>query len=993
MIRKAAYVAAAAVTCLLLFPAGTAAQGQSGSIAGTVRDTTGAVLPGVTVEAASPALIEKVRSVVTDGSGAYKIVDLRPGVYTVTFTLTGFNTVRREGIELTSGFTANINGEMRVGAVEETITVTGEAPTVDVQSVARQTVTSREIMDALPTDRNFVNFAAMTPGMQVTGVLQNVGGSIAETGMNLQIHGSRAGDSQILVDGMRSINGMAAGGLQYGIYQNNAMAQEIAFQTDGMSAEYETSGVQSNFIPKEGSNSLRGFFTGRYTNTSLEADNLDQDLISRGLTSGNKIEKIWDANPSGGGPIIRDRMWIFGAYRHWGANNYIAGLYEDADRSALFYTPSSEQAIYPSWHMSAVSRLTTQVSPKNKVNAYWDYQKSYWGTCFVPSRLTAPSACPEYFSVPGYLLQASWSSPASNKLLLEAGGTFTAQDYQGFRKPGVSTTQYQMTESSTGFVWGSSASYGHNRSDQMNYRASATYVTGSHAAKFGMFLMHTWRYTTQDVNNAVTLTLLNSVPTSLTQYALPIQYHETVNYNMGLYAQDQWKINRFTVNYGLRADFLNAQVDEQNLEAGPFTPARNFAAVKDVPAWRDLSPRAGVAYDVFGTGKTAIKASLGRYVVADSYSIARAVNPEAASINSAGRVWNDSFYPAGDPRRGNFRPDCDLASAAANAECGALNNASFGQVRVLTSYDPALTSGFNVRPYNWEGTLSVQHELVPRVSVYAGYIHRWYGNFFVTQNIAVSSADFDPYCITAPADPRLPDGGGNRQCGFYDVKLAKFGQTNNLVQAADKFGEQQEVYDGFDFTGNARLPRGVMLNGGVSIGRTRTNNCYAVSDLSLAFPATSPRTDAYCDVRPPMQPNVKGQVVYPLPWGVSTAATFQSLPGPQILGQQTTPNAQIAPSLGRNLASCGTAATCNGTVLLDLVAPATIYGERIYQVDLRFSKTIRAGRTVIRPNVSVYNAFNANPVLQLNNRYGSTWQGPTSILTARFVDFGAQIDF
>jgi hypothetical protein len=142
-----------------------------------------------------------------------------------------------------------------------------------------------------------------------------------------------------------------------------------------------------------------------------------------------------------------------------------------------------------------------------------------------------------------------------------------------------------------------------------------------------------------------------------------------------------------------------------------------------------------------------------------------------------------------------------------------------------------------------------------------------------------------------------------------------------------------------------------------------------------------------------MQPNVKGQVVYPLPWGVSTAATFQSLPGPQILGQQTTPNAQIAPSLGRNLASCGTAATCNGTVLLDLVAPATIYGERIYQVDLRFSKTIRAGRTVIRPNVSVYNAFNANPVLQLNNRYGSTWQGPTSILTARFVDFGAQIDF
>jgi hypothetical protein len=160
------------------------------------------------------------------------------------------------------------------------------------------------------------------------------------------------------------------------------------------------------------------------------------------------------------------------------------------------------------------------------------------------------------------------------------------------------------------------------------------------------------------------------------------------------------------------------------------------------------------------------------------------------------------------------------------------------------------------------------------------------------------------------------------------------------------------------------------------------------------FVATSPRTTPFCDVRPPMQPNVKLQGVYPLPWwGIETSATFQSLPGAQILAQQETTNAQILPSLGRNLASCGAAALCNATVLLDVLPPATLYGDRIYQLDVRFTKTIRVGRTAIRPMMSIYNLLNANPVLSYNNRYGPSWPAPTAILTARFADVGVQVDF
>ena len=473
----------------------------SGSIAGVVKDTTGAVLPGRYGRSRqSRADRERPRSVVTDGSGAYKIVDLRPGTYAVTFTLTGFSTVKREGIELTSAFTANVNADMKVGSVEETITVSGASPIVDTQNVVQKQTASREVMDALPTDRNFVSFAAMKPGVFVTGVSQNVGGSMPETGMNLVVHGSRAADSLIMVDGMSIINGSGEGGLQYGNYLNNSLAQEITFQTGGNSAEFERASVDVELHPEGRVELVPRIVSDAGSPTSRSrANNLDATQISQGLKSANLVNKIWDINPVGGGPIIKDRMWIYGGYRHWGTYNNVAGSFKDASFTEKIYSCNqdatgnctTEQNLFPVWHQSAAARLTTQVSPKNKVNLYYDWQFTDFGNCFVPSLLTAISACPEYKNIPQYIVQGSWSSPVSNKLLLEAGGTLTAQDFHGFRQPGVPDdavpVQRSARRSRAAVSRGARPrAYGANRSNQSNYRASASYVTGSHSTKVGI---------------------------------------------------------------------------------------------------------------------------------------------------------------------------------------------------------------------------------------------------------------------------------------------------------------------------------------------------------------------------------------------------------------------------------------------------------------------------------------------------------------------------
>jgi hypothetical protein len=955
---------------------------QTGTIAGTVKDATGAVLPGVTVEAASPALIEKVRSVVTDGEGLYKIIELRPGTYTLTYTLPGFSTFRRDGVDLSAGFTATVNADMRLGDVAESITVTGQAPLVDVQNATQSRVVTREVMESIPTSRHVHNLAALVPGVQTTNASQqDVGGNASNRiAQHIVIHGSRGADLPALFDGMavHNMHGRAGGG-NTGWFFNPGNIAELNIEVGAIGTASEVSGVTINLIPREGGNTFSSLSILRWANSSLQANNIDSDLQAAGLQPGAALSRMYEFNPSVGGPILRDKLWFYGSFYRNYYDNTVPGAFFAKDPAAFIYVPDRTRPAHDEILTQNYSgRVTWQPSPRNKLAFYYD--DSYRCSChFNVSPFLTPEATiitPPNDTV-SWVAQATWNAPVTNRLLLQGGFLYHYEIPGTAPQPGLVGDQYMaVRDLGTGITSRSTfGTYFRSISTQYEVKGALNYVTGSHAFKVGMSFMQgtnkPYYYTNGDMN----LVAVNGVPSEVQVWTTPYTQIQKLKWKNVYYAQDQWKIRRLTLNPGVRFDFLNAYVAEQHIPATRFIGPRDFAPVLDVPNWKDISPRVSAVYDLFGDGKTALKASAGRYLIGIVTLLAANNNPITTSVNSTTRSWTDL--------NGDFSPQ--------EGELGPLANANFGKVSIVNRYDPDVLSGWGKRPYDWETTAGVQHQVTDSISATATYIRHWYANKYVIDNTKVTPADYDPFCITAPVDARLPTS-GQRLCGFYDITPAKFGQVDNFITFAKHYGDQQEVFEGVDVSLSVRLPRGMILQGGTATGRTRSDDCFVVDSPGLFNPEPGFFSGIGnrlrdCAVRPPFLTQVKLLGVYPLPWGISASATFQSIPGRQILANYAVTSAEVAQSLGRPLAGG------LRTLTVPLVTPETLYSDRLNQLDVRFAKTITMRGLKLQPQIDLFNALNDNTVLALNNTYGRAWQNPQNVLPGRLVQLGLQVTF
>jgi len=971
---------------LLLAPAAWA---QSG-IAGVVRDATGGVLPGVTVEARSPVLIEQVRTVYTDGQGLYRIIDLRPGTYSVTFTLPGFRTVVREGVELPAAFTATINADLTVGGLEETLTVTGAAPTVDTQSVIQRTQLSREVRDAIPLPSNSGGFNVLIPSAVLPATDRDVGGLRGESGQDFTIHGNRNNDFQQLRDGMDF--GQLMGGGNRASSINPASVQEFIVLTAG-TAQAEAGGVAINTIPRDGGNTFSGTFQGNWTSADLQGNNIDDTLEGRGATSPGDIKKLYDVGFGVGGPIAQNKIWFFASGRSWVTESYIPGNFYNAVQGSRLYRPDTSRRAYENnFYKELNGRVTWQASERNKIAVTYIRDDSC--QCHFGQRdgTRSPESAGSNHFIPNWRVQAKWTFPMTSRLMLSAGGSLLGGKIDR-EATGGGPDDYFVTDLNTNYTYGHHGrSFGNPPAiagyldwGTYNQQVDLNYVTGSHALVVG--LQHRYANRTENftINHGTTLGLRGDVPAEVTLWTSPFA-NEQRQRMLALYAQDQWTLDRLTLNLGVRLDTFKGWVPPVAAEAAQFElfsmPERNFAAVDDALNWKDINPRIGAAYDLFGTGRTAVKGFFGRFIFIQRHQDISPFSPAAQVVRDADRSWNDL--------NGDLLPQ--------ENELGPISDENFGSPVAGTEYDRAITHGWHNRDYSWQGSLSVEHELAPNVAVEVGYYRTWYGNFRAQDNTAVTPADYDQFTYTSPMDPDLPDGGGDVIGPLFNVNPAAFGNNAFVVVPASNFGKQSYVYNGVDVNMRGRFGNGIILTGGISVGRSVSDVCDVVEGNPQLRVQTIPgnptnvraSTISFCKNAPPWSAgaNYKVSGVLPLAYGVQLSGTYQNLPGIATDASFVLGPTAVQGQLGRRLTGGGADRT------IQLVDPGSYYPEgRGSQLDFRVSKRFQVGGVRIEPQLNLYNALNANDVIAVTTRYGPAWENVANVLPARLIKLGVQVDF
>ncbi len=987
---KGAVGALVAAAALWLCPA--VAQAQS-AIVGVVKDTSGAVLPGVTVEAASDALIEKTRTVVTDGSGQYRIVDLRPGAYSVTFSLEGFQSFKRDALDLPAQFTMTINADMKVGSLEETLTVTGDAPTVDVQTAVHTQVLNREAIDAIPTGRTIQGMGQLIVGVSLS--LPDTGGARAMQQTYMSTHGMTSANNTVMIDGM-IVNGLQADGSVQS-YFNDAMNQEVSYQTSGIGAETSSGGVRLNMIPREGGNRWNGDFKGAYRPHQWQGSNLTDRYVAQNLKSGNGIDRILDATVAQGGPIKQDRLWFFVSARYFSVNNFIADTqFKDGSRGV------DDQFI-----RSALARVTWQVSSKWKLGVYQDEIDKYRGHD-MQSKYEPETAATQWFSPAYHTNQAKLTGTITPRLLVEGGFSSNLEYYTNSYEPDIEQPRgtaawfanTAQTEADLGGYRRAAPVQNTQSPARYNWQGSVSYVTGTHNVKAGAQYQRGTFYHTYDANGDLyqvyrssSTKIPYSVPDTVVIRNTPLtSYGERLNYDVGAFIQDTWTMKRLTMTGGIRYEWLNASVMASESPAGRFVPARTFGAIPDLPKWSDPAPRFSAVYDLFGNSKTALKYSLNRYNQARTTGIAALYSPFQSQ--TASLRWTD--VNGDNIAQGQlYNPDGTRAAActypSANCEINFNSLSSNFGIASPNEY------GAYPRTWNLEQGVEIQHELVPSLSVTGSWFTGQFHNLTRTINQSWEYTGADPtqnpnYTPTTVYNPLT----GAPITVYARTAAAQALPTRNL-DTIDP--DRTRTYNAFNLEFRARMGKGSQIFGGFAFERQLDTNCAAADNPNSLLLCDDTQNDI------PYSKQFKVAGNYPLPWGIQLSGSFQSNAGPTGTAGSTTTTQYMAITRGTTRYPSNCPAPCPAgavilpstfqpaTLAVPLVAPSGYFIERINQLDLKVQKTFKVNRFTVSPQLEMFNVNNSDAMISVvtNNALSSSYRYANSIMQPRMFGVGAQV--
>jgi hypothetical protein len=795
------------------------------------------------------------------------------------------------------------------------------------------------------------------PGVRMSNT--DVGGNQQMEQIYMRVHGSRQTDTTVQVDGMQLNSLMSDGQVQ--AYYSDAANAEVSYQTSGVGADVSAGGLRINMIPKEGGNRVSGSAFIGGINRAWQGDNVTPELRARGLTAGDTVDHVSDYNFAIGGPIRQDRLWYFTTVRRIATNEVVANnFYRDG-----------RQGIEDQWIYNLMGRLTWQVNEKTKVTSYFDRYPKFKG--HEMGALTDPDTAArrrEWKNALYYTTQAKVTSTLSSRLLLEGGYSSNVEYFTGKYQPGIEkmrgTAEWFSQIGHEELVgYGTVTQYRYwnglstpaSGTDPRKHVLSGTlsYVTGTHSLKTGVQWGFGPYIRRGDLNGDLVQLYRNGRPDSVRVYNTPTEPREYLNADLGIFAQDSWRIQRLTLNYGIRFEYFNGEISDQQALPGRFAPARQFEKIPCMPCWNDVTPRLGVAYDLFGNARTALKASVNKYMAGQTLGFAQRYNPFSSQSDT--RTWND----------------LNNDDIAQDIEIGPSNNLRFGEPTLTRRPDPDIQ-----REYDWEYSAGIQHELMNGVSVTAAWYHRDSYNMTKSVNGPFTMADYSIVNVVSPLDGSV--------IPAYNLDVTKRGLIDRMDVNSTDSDLRSFSYSGLELGAAARIGNATLF-GGWTIDRTTLNHCDELENWgnlsgviydASGVNSTQPKSDYhFCNQSGllPLLHEFKLSGSYRLPWDLQVNAAFQSYSGPMLptrwsIGRTTryaadcigpcTPGALVIPNMTAT------------TYVLDLTAPGSNYYDRLNQLDMGVRKIFRIGKYQFSGQMDLFNVTNSSYVKSQTTTIGSS---------------------
>lgn len=901
------------------------------AIVGVVTDQGGAVVPGVSVSVTGSSLIEGSRTATTDSNGRYRIIDLPAGTYSVTFTRLGFNTLNREDVALTASFTATVDANLHVGETHESVVVTDAAPLVDVQDSETEQVIDRRSLDSMPTGHD--PFAV---GQLIAGVTTSTPDVAGTTGMQqatLQVHGSSGNDNVFMIDGIW-IQHTGYGGNQTGFYFNDGLMQNIVYTTSSLPAEAPIGGIQINMIPREGGNEFHGSLFGSGATESMQSDNLTHNLRLLGLTAQNKIENVYDINPGVGGPILKNRLWFYGSFRRWGANNYLANT----------FTPEGNQALDDNRLTDIALRLTGQITQNNKVTVSYDRIFKWRGhrpNNLISANFSDPIADVVQKNWMNYVAEAKWISTPSSKLVLQAGCAMMPVEYNLGFEPGVTPNDIAAYDIVTSTVTRASPREDFDRGFMHSYMASATYVSGAHSLKTGIQARTGFEQEAFVMNGNMVQILANGAPTSIEIYNTPLTHRENMTPDLGWYLEDSWKLSRhLTINPGLRFDHMVMSLPTQGAPGGTWVGPRSFPSQDGLVNWNTLSPRFGFAWDVFGDSKTAVRGGVSKYDRLEGTTLIQNINPNFLSYSTC--PWTSNVLPASSAQ---------LAGVACTGFSGNNNH-----------LDPNIK-----RPYQMEYAVMVQRQLGARTAVSAGYYHRHFYDLYGIVNAAVPSQDYTPVTINNPVT--------NKSIIVYNQVPSTLGQIDNVEKTLPQL---HQGYNGVEFQATTQIARATLF-GSLTIGKDSGTPDGATTSMDFNNPNNLI--------------NYTGDLGYDSTYQVRMGGSYTTWHAIELSGTLRE-NSGLPQSRTYNVTRSVVPGLTQVTQSVLVAAPGAYRYPWQNLLDVRVAKTFHLGeRLQMQPLLDTFNVFNSSAITSAVTTVGPSLLKPSNIVDGRVFRLGGQVRF